>query len=110
MRRALAIGALVAAVVVLVLAVGRGGDGGDAYLVRAEFRNAFTVTEGEDVKIAGVTVGRIKALDLTERAHKLTPRSSEGVTRAAGTSRPRARGSWPGARSPASRRPTRRTG
>ena len=67
MRRALAIGLLAAAVVVVVLLAVRGSGGEEPYLVRAEFRNAFTVSEGEDVKIAGVTVGRIAALDVTER-------------------------------------------
>lgn len=67
MRRALGIGALAAALaVVLVLALRARGDE-PGYLVRAEFRNAFTVSEGEDVKIAGVTVGRIRELGLTER-------------------------------------------
>jgi ABC-type transporter Mla subunit MlaD len=66
-RRALGIGALAAALAVALLLVLRGGDDKGSYLVRAEFRNAFTVSEGEDVKIAGVTVGRIRALDVTER-------------------------------------------
>jgi ABC-type transporter Mla subunit MlaD len=66
-RRALGIGALAAALAVALLLVLRGGGDEGSYLVRAEFRNAFTVSEGEDVKIAGVTVGRIRALDVTER-------------------------------------------
>ena len=67
MRRALGIGAVAAALAVVLVLVLRGSGDDGSYLVRAEFRNAFTVTEGEDVKIAGVTVGRIRALDLTER-------------------------------------------
>ena len=67
MRRALGIGALAATLAVALLLVVRGSGDEASYLVRAEFRNAFTVSEGEDVKIAGVTVGRIRALDVTER-------------------------------------------
>jgi len=66
-RRALGIGALVAALAALAVVLLRGSDPGSSYLVRAEFRNAFTVGVGEDVKIAGVTVGRIRELDVTER-------------------------------------------
>ncbi|MFL5844492.1 MAG: MlaD family protein [Solirubrobacteraceae bacterium] len=62
-----------AAVVVSGLAIGAGGafalgtgsGDEDAYLVRAVFDNASFVIPGEDVKIAGVTVGSIDAVDLT---------------------------------------------
>ncbi|HEU4974328.1 MAG TPA: MlaD family protein [Baekduia sp.] len=56
--------ALVAALVVVVLGTGAKGDNG-SYKVRAIFNNAFTVIPGEDVKIAGVKVGKIDALDVT---------------------------------------------
>jgi ABC-type transporter Mla subunit MlaD len=56
-----------ATVLALVLAVGAGGDGDDdAYLVRAVFDNASFVIPGEDVKVAGVKVGVIHDVDLTE--------------------------------------------
>ena len=42
----------------------RGGDGG-TYKVRAIFDNAGFVIPGEDVKVAGVKVGRIDSLDVT---------------------------------------------
>jgi virulence factor Mce-like protein len=45
-------------------ASGGGGDG--PYLVRAVFDNASFVIPGEDVKVAGVEVGTIDSLDLTE--------------------------------------------
>jgi len=64
-KRALAIAAvLLAASALVVLASGAGGDGG-AYRVRAIFMNAFSVIPGEDVKIAGVKVGRVESLDVT---------------------------------------------
>ncbi len=62
---------VVVAVLVLVLgtaaaayAATRGGS--DPYLVRAIFDNASFVIPGEDVKVAGVEVGVIDSLDLTE--------------------------------------------
>jgi ABC-type transporter Mla subunit MlaD len=44
----------------------RDDDGGDGYLVRAVFDNGSFVIPGEDVKIAGVKVGAIHDVDLTE--------------------------------------------
>jgi phospholipid/cholesterol/gamma-HCH transport system substrate-binding protein len=65
MRRTLAIGAVAVAVLVaLVLATSGGGDDG-GYRVRAIFMNAFSVIRGEDVKIAGVKVGKIESIDVT---------------------------------------------
>jgi ABC-type transporter Mla subunit MlaD len=55
----------VAAVVLVVFGVGAGDDHKGDYQVRAIFNNAFTVIPGEDVKISGVKVGKISALDVT---------------------------------------------
>ena len=41
-------------------------DGEEPYKVRAIFDNAGFVIPGEDVKVAGVKVGKIAALDVTE--------------------------------------------
>jgi phospholipid/cholesterol/gamma-HCH transport system substrate-binding protein len=49
---------------VVVLGTGSGDTSG-TYKVRAIFSNAFTVIPGEDVKISGVKVGKIDALDVT---------------------------------------------
>ena len=73
MRRALSsaavpmavVGALIV-IVLAVLVVTASGSGGDAYRVRAIFMNAFSAVPGEDVKIAGVKVGKIDAIDLTK--------------------------------------------
>ncbi|HMJ36806.1 MAG TPA: MlaD family protein [Baekduia sp.] len=65
-RRLIAIGvALLAAGIVVVLGTGAGDDQKGVYKVRAIFSNAFTVIPGEDVKISGVKVGKISALDVT---------------------------------------------
>jgi ABC-type transporter Mla subunit MlaD len=64
-KRVLAIaGVLIAASALVVLASGAGDNGG-GYRVRAIFMNAFSVIPGEDVKIAGVKVGKIESLDVT---------------------------------------------
>jgi len=55
---------LAAAAVVAILGTGA-SDSGSSYKVRAIFDNAVSVIPGEDVKIAGVKVGRISALDVT---------------------------------------------
>jgi virulence factor Mce-like protein len=65
MKRLLAIACvLVAAATLLVFGTGASDDGGQ-YRVRAIFMNAFSVIAGEDVKIAGVKVGKIESLDVT---------------------------------------------
>jgi ABC-type transporter Mla subunit MlaD len=64
-KRVLAIACvLVAASALLVFGTGA-SDGGGSYRVRAIFMNAFSVIHGEDVKIAGVKVGKVESLDVT---------------------------------------------
>ncbi len=41
-------------------------DGDEPYLVRAIFDNAGFAIPGEDVKVAGVKVGKIDSLDVTK--------------------------------------------
>jgi virulence factor Mce-like protein len=69
MRRIVIIGLLVAIVPWIVIGIVREAtddDTRDAYLVRAIFDNASTIVAGEDVKIAGVPVGVISDMDVTE--------------------------------------------
>jgi ABC-type transporter Mla subunit MlaD len=64
-KRVLAVaGVLVAVSALVVLAAGAGDEGG-TYRVRAIFMNAFSVIPGEDVKIAGVKVGKVESLEVT---------------------------------------------
>jgi ABC-type transporter Mla subunit MlaD len=65
MRRLIAIGSLVAAVAVIALAGTGAKDSSGTYEVRAIFDNAVSVIPGEDVKIAGVKVGSVSAIDVT---------------------------------------------
>jgi phospholipid/cholesterol/gamma-HCH transport system substrate-binding protein len=67
MRRLLAMGTIVVvATVLVVVATGASNDSsGDGYQVRAIFDNAFSLIAGEDVRVSGVNVGKIKRLDVT---------------------------------------------
>ena len=64
-RGLLAVGLLIALGAALALVIARAAGGGDSYLVRAIFDNSSFVIPGEDVKVAGVTVGTIQAVQLT---------------------------------------------
>jgi phospholipid/cholesterol/gamma-HCH transport system substrate-binding protein len=64
MRRLLLIGAVVAAIVAVVLIAFRDGDE-DAYVVRAIFDNGAFMVKGEQVRVAGANVGVIESVDVT---------------------------------------------
>ncbi len=69
MRRLVYIGLIVALVPLLVIGVidaAGDGDTDDHYFVRAIFDNASNMVEGEDVKVAGVPVGVVSQLEVTE--------------------------------------------
>jgi ABC-type transporter Mla subunit MlaD len=66
MKRLLLIGAFVVVVVVAVVAVTLVHKGQPTYRVRAIFDNAGFVIPGEDVRVAGVKVGSIEKLDVTQ--------------------------------------------
>ena len=65
MRRLFAIAALLAATSAVVLGSVAAGEE-ETYEVRAIFDNAAFVIPGEDVKVAGVKVGQISAVDVTD--------------------------------------------
>lgn len=66
MRRVVAILAVLVVVGLVVLLVARsGGSDENGYQVRAIFDNAFSLIAGEDVRVSGVNVGKIKRLDVT---------------------------------------------
>ncbi len=67
MRRVAAIFLLLAAAAAFaVVALSAGDEGGGDYKVRAIFENAGFVIAGEDVKVAGVKVGSIDAVEVTD--------------------------------------------
>jgi phospholipid/cholesterol/gamma-HCH transport system substrate-binding protein len=63
-KRVAAFVAFFVALALGVFVVVRGGDA-DAYTVRAIFDNAGFLVPGEDVKVAGVKVGKVQSLDVT---------------------------------------------
>lgn len=67
MRRLLAVGIGLVALVVFVAAGGDSGDdGGDSgYLVRAVFDNGSFIVPGEDVRIAGAKAGTVQSVDVS---------------------------------------------
>jgi ABC-type transporter Mla subunit MlaD len=66
MRRILGIAlTLCVSAAALLLFTAASDGGGSGYRVRAIFNNAFSVIPGEDLKIAGVKVGKIESLDVT---------------------------------------------
>ena len=66
MRRVAVIALLVVALpALLAFGLGTNTGFGDGYQVRAIFDNASFITPGEDVKVAGVKVGKVKSLDVT---------------------------------------------
>jgi phospholipid/cholesterol/gamma-HCH transport system substrate-binding protein len=62
-KRLLAAAVLAAAIALVVLLVLSSGDG---YRVTAEFYDAGQLVEGNEVKVAGATVGSVKEIDVTE--------------------------------------------
>ena len=64
MRRALAILAVAAALVVAAVTMGAGGDGDGAAHYRVELDNAFGLIGDADVKIAGVRAGKVTGVEL----------------------------------------------
>ena len=66
MRRVLAITLVMAAAVTVALLGTGASDGGSDYRVRVIFDNGFALVKGLDVKVAGVKVGKIAELDVTD--------------------------------------------
>jgi ABC-type transporter Mla subunit MlaD len=65
-RRGVTVAVLAGLLLGAFVVMAAGDDDGDGYLVRAVFDNGSFVIPGEDVKIAGVKVGAIHDVDLTE--------------------------------------------
>ena len=65
MRKALIAAAVAAAIVVVVLLAGGNGNGNGGYVVRAIFDSGGFMVKGEEVRVAGATVGEIESVDVT---------------------------------------------
>ena len=64
MKRLATVTVLLAVAAAAMLTIGAGAEGG-SYKVRAIFDNAGFIITGEDVKVAGVKVGKVDSLDVT---------------------------------------------
>ena len=58
---------IAAAVVVLIVLVSSGGNGDKGYVVRAIFDNGGFMVRGEQIRIAGATVGEVEEVDVTRK-------------------------------------------
>jgi phospholipid/cholesterol/gamma-HCH transport system substrate-binding protein len=65
MRKWLIPAAVVAAIVALVVLVSGGGGGDDSYVVRGIFDSGGFMVSGEEVRVAGATVGEIESVGVT---------------------------------------------
>ena len=83
MRRLIGIALVIAAAGVLAtMGTGAVGDRGDTYRVRAIFDDVAAAVPGEDVRVAGATVGAIESMDVTEenKAAMVLEIKDEGFT------------------------------
>jgi len=64
-KRLLAIGALVAAVILIVLLATGDDDPSEGYKIRAIFDNGSYLVKGEQIRVAGANVGVIESVDVT---------------------------------------------
>ena len=73
MRRLVLIATAAAAAALLVASLANGGDSstGD-YLVRAYFDNGGFIVSGEDVRVAGATVGAIREVDVSRPGERVS--------------------------------------
>lgn len=64
-KRFLLVAAVVVAIVAIVLIASGGDDSSDGYRVRAVFDNGGFMVNGEEVRVAGATVGEIESVDVS---------------------------------------------
>jgi phospholipid/cholesterol/gamma-HCH transport system substrate-binding protein len=75
--RVAAVGALIAAVVLVALVL-FGGGGAGGYKVKARFLNAGQLVKGNPVQVGGVPVGSVKGIKLTDDGHAEIELSIDG--------------------------------
>jgi phospholipid/cholesterol/gamma-HCH transport system substrate-binding protein len=75
--RVAAVGALIAAVVLVALVL-FGGGGAGGYKVKARFLNAGQLVKGNPVQVGGVPVGSVKGIRITDHGHAEIELSIDG--------------------------------
>jgi phospholipid/cholesterol/gamma-HCH transport system substrate-binding protein len=80
-KRLLLVIGLVAAVVAIVLLVSGDDDFGDGYRVRAVFDNGGFMVKGEEVRVAGATVGEIESVDVSMPDEVVAYEDGKGVAK-----------------------------
>jgi len=78
-KRLLLIAAVVVAVVAVVLIASGGEDSSDGYKVRAIFDNGGFMVTGEEVRVAGATVGEIESVDVSMPGETVAYENGKGV-------------------------------
>jgi phospholipid/cholesterol/gamma-HCH transport system substrate-binding protein len=78
-KRLLLAAALVVAVVAVVLLVSGGNESSDGYRVRAVFDNGGFMVKGEEVRVAGATVGEIESVGVTMPGDTVTYEKGKSV-------------------------------
>jgi phospholipid/cholesterol/gamma-HCH transport system substrate-binding protein len=83
MKRLAAIAAAVIAATTLIAASASGDDGlEDGYLIRAYFDNAGFLVDGEEVRIAGATIGTVEEVDIARVGEVVSEDGSESPGKA----------------------------
>jgi ABC-type transporter Mla subunit MlaD len=78
-KRLLLVLGLVVAVVAIVLLVSGDDDFNDGYRVRAVFDNGGFMVKGEEVRVAGATVGEIESVDVSMPGEVVAYENGKGV-------------------------------
>ncbi|HEU4737973.1 MAG TPA: MlaD family protein [Solirubrobacterales bacterium] len=78
-KKLLLIGAVVVAIVAIVLIASGGDDSSDGYKVRAVFDNGGFMVNGEEVRVAGATVGEIESVDVSMPGEKVAYENGKRV-------------------------------
>lgn len=78
-KRILLIGAVVVAIVAIVLIASGGDDSSDGYKVRAVFDSGGFMVKGEEVRVAGATVGGIDSVGVSMPGETVAYENGKGV-------------------------------
>jgi phospholipid/cholesterol/gamma-HCH transport system substrate-binding protein len=76
--RVAAVGAVIAAIVLVGLILFGGGPVGGGYKVKARFLNAGQLVKGNPVQVGGVAVGSVKGIEITPDGHAEIEMSIDG--------------------------------